>query len=118
MSYKPYPLGSNDPTGEVPSYLSINKFSYGNLPCHVLAMGFVNCTSSSPQVKFFPSNPPRAANSHSASEGNSLPAHFAYVSASSNAMCTTGCFSLPFRSLEGPSGCFQLAPVVHAHQLK
>src|SRR5262249_32754175 len=32
---------------------------------------------SSPQTYVFPSKPPRAANSHSASVGNRLPAHFA-----------------------------------------
>ena len=38
---------------------------------------------SSPQAKIEPSRPPRAAYSHSASVGSSLPAHAAYASASS-----------------------------------
>src|SRR5438876_7794675 len=59
----------------------------------------------------FPDKPPRAANSNSASVGKRLPAHLAYASASGYAICTTGYFSFPLRSLSGPSGCRQFAPL-------
>ena len=63
-----------------------------------------------PRCRSCPLDPPRAANSNSASVGKRLPAHFAYASASGYAICTTGYFSFPLRSLSGPSGCRQFAP--------
>ena len=50
-------------------------FCHGNSPCQVLAMCRPSGANSSPQANSAPSRPPRAANSHSASVGSSLPAH-------------------------------------------
>ena len=47
----------------------------GNSPCQVLAMCMPPGVNSSPHANSAPSSPPRAANSHSASVGRSLPAH-------------------------------------------
>ena len=51
------------------------RFWRGNSPCQVLAMCLPPGVNSSPQAYSAPSSPPRAANSHSASVGKSLPAH-------------------------------------------
>ena len=53
------------------------RFSCGKLPCQVLARCSPPGLNSSPQANSAPSSPPRAANSHSASVGSSLPAHWA-----------------------------------------
>src|SRR4030095_14977545 len=89
MSNSPYPFGGNEPTGEVPSYLSRSRFCQGNSPCHELTIAFPSGNSSSPHVNVAPSNPPRAARSHSGSVGNSFPAHRTYASASSLATHST-----------------------------
>ena len=52
-------------------------FSCGNPPCQVFAIWRPPGANSSPQANSAPSSPPRAANSHSASVGSSLPAQFA-----------------------------------------
>ena len=59
--------------------------------------------------------PPRAANSHSASVGSSLPAQAAYCTASSKATCATGRDHDPSSVDPGPYGCRQLAPGVQLH---
>ena len=64
-------------TGDVRSQPSSFKFSCGKSPCQVLARCLPSGASSLPQANSAPSSPPRAANSHSASVGRSLPAHFA-----------------------------------------
>ena len=51
------------------------RFSLGKLPCQVLARCWPPGLNSSPQANSAPSRPPRAAYSHSASVGRSLPAH-------------------------------------------
>ncbi len=83
----------------------------GNFPCHVLATHFPLGRNPSPRTYIFPDKPPRAANSNSASVGKRLPAHFEYASASGYAIWTTGYFSFPSRSLLGPCGCRQSAPL-------
>ena len=77
MSYRPYPFGGNDFTGDVPAKPSCSRFCHGNSPCQVLAIILPSGANSSPQVNRAWSSPPRAANSHSASVGSSLPAHAA-----------------------------------------
>ena len=62
-------------TGEVRSKPSSQRFSCGKLPCQVLAICWPPGVNSLPQANSVPSRPPRAANSHSASVGSSLPAH-------------------------------------------
>ena len=47
-------------------------------------------SSTSPQEYGFPSSPPRAANSHSASVGKRLPAQWAYATTSFQQTWTTG----------------------------
>src|SRR5271154_1754007 len=102
MSYRPYPFGGNDPTGATPSKPSCTRFCHGNSPCQLFAIGLSGEASSSPHVNLFPSRPPRAANSPSASVGSSLPAHFAKASASSKETWTTGCCERPSSEDCGP----------------
>ena len=45
-----HPLGGKLRTGEVPAKPSSHRFSHGNRPCHVLAMGRPLGVASSPQV--------------------------------------------------------------------
>ena len=64
-------------------FIAVLRFYQGNSPCQILAIVlprhiFVAHTYAAPF------SPPRAANSHSASVGNSLLAHAAYAIASSN----------------------------------
>jgi len=66
-------LGGKLPTGDVPRLSGGLRFCPGNSPCQVFAITFPRGNGSSPQVKTAPSRPPRAANSHSASVGSSLP---------------------------------------------
>src|SRR4051812_26742586 len=73
ISNRPYPLGGNEPTGDDPSYPSLRRFCHGNSPCQVLAIILPPGANSLPQEYVMPSSPPRAANSHSASDGSSLP---------------------------------------------
>ena len=117
ISKSPYGLGGKDPTGAVPSNPSSHVLRNGNSPCHQLASSSPPGDRSSPQAYSAPSIPPRAARSHSASVGNSLPAQVAYAVASSKATWTTGWSSRPAVVLPGPSGWRQLAPGVQAHQL-
>src|SRR5437764_711634 len=79
-------------------------FLCGNSPCQMLHCGLALENGSSPQTYFLPSSPPRAANSHSASVGSRLPAHFAYATASSQEAWTTGCSSLPSGIQRIPGG--------------
>src|SRR3954453_4850867 len=90
MSCTPYPFGGNAGTGGGRSNPSSFRFCRGNSPCQVLAWCLPPGVNSSPQAYSAPSSPPRAANSHSASVGKSLPAQREYVSASANDTCTTG----------------------------
>src|SRR4029079_4427387 len=95
MSKRPKPFGGKLPTGEVPSKPSSFVFCHGNSPCQLLAIALPSGKCSSPQAKTAASSPPRAACSHSASVGSSLPAQAAYASASSQATWTTGWLSRP-----------------------
>jgi hypothetical protein len=61
-------------TGEERSYPSSARFARGNAPCHVFAISRLPGVNFSPQANSPSYDPPRAANSHSASVGNSLPA--------------------------------------------
>ena len=70
-------MGGKLLTGEVPRLPGGLRLCHGNSPCQVLAIVLPLGGGSSPQVKTAPSRPPRAANSHSASVGSSLPAHAA-----------------------------------------
>ena len=72
MSESPKPLGGNVPTGDVPTYPRQGKSPYQRL-----AIRCPSGSASSPQAKRAPSRPPRAARSHSASVGSTLPAHAA-----------------------------------------
>ena len=57
-------------------------FWCGKSPCQVFAIARLRGMNSSPQANSVSSSPPRAANSHSASVGNSFPAQRAYRCAS------------------------------------
>ena len=63
-----YPFGGNDFTGAIPAYPSSPASFAGNFPCQVLVIHFPPSRNSSPQTYVFPDNPPRGANSNSASE--------------------------------------------------
>src|SRR5215218_10280982 len=116
MSYRPYPFGGNALTGDVRSYPSLAVFLSGKWPWKLLHCGRSSANGSSPQTYFFPASPPRAANSHSASVGSRLPAHWAYATASSQETWTTGWSSRPSRLLPGPSGRVQQASGWNRHQ--
>src|SRR5882757_8550832 len=90
MSCSPYPFGGNAVTGDVRSKPSALEFWTGKLPCQVLAMCWPPGVNSLPQANSLSSRPPRAANSHSASVGRSLPAQLAYAAASAQETWTTG----------------------------
>ena len=74
---RPKPLGGYDLAGAVYSHPSAWVLWFGKSPCQTLAMWRPPGVSSSPHANSAPSSPPRAARSHSASVGISLPAHAA-----------------------------------------
>ena len=80
----------------------------GKSPCQTFILCSPPGSSSSPQGYAFPSSPPRAANSHSASVGSRAPAQAQYASASCHETWTTGWSSRSAIDECGPSGC---APV-------
>ena len=77
-------LGGHRLTGEVAEPILVGLYSVPKItlyPVILLLFGLGMCrpsgVNSSPQANSAPSRPPRAANSHSASVGSSLPAHLA-----------------------------------------
>jgi hypothetical protein len=65
---------------------------------------FPSGVNSDPHGYVCCANPPRAANSHSASVGNRFPAHAAYAAASFHDTCVTGISIRAAIDESGPSG--------------
>ena len=82
----------------------------GTPPCQVFAIHWPPGVNSSPQGVRGAVQTPRAAYSHSASVGSSLPGPLCVPATSSQATWTTGCSGSRFTELPGPCGCRQLAP--------
>ena len=73
------PFGGETPSPARIARVTVTRiyFRAGNFPARILARCCPPGVNSSPQANSAPSRPPRAANSHSASVGKSLPAHLA-----------------------------------------
>ena len=94
------------------------RFCHGNSPCHVLAMCRPRGANSSPHAYSTPSRPPRAANSHSASVGSSLPSHLAKrLGVAEGDVHHRMALAARRSSSAAPVGCRQSAPRMNVHQL-
>ena len=109
-------VGWETADGRCPVIALERRLWWGKMPCQVLAISCPPGVNSSPQANSASSNPPRAANSHSASVGKSLPVHLAYAfGVDKRRHGQRDARTCPLCRFGVHTGCLQSAPNLKVH---